>query len=149
MNTSITQAQLIAAIEPNLAAERQALAAGDPSWDLPEFSEARRLTAELGMQWDFDGWEDALNCIKTHSELGGVAVNLYLAKIDNGEGGSTKFRAINCDEALEEAMSWAKAGDWSENNNAHVSGVTVSVRNIEDADDYADDHFYPEKGAAK
>lgn len=65
---------LIEAIKPNLKAERTALASDQPSWELPEFAEARRLTEELGISWDFDGWEDALNCIERHGMLGGVEI---------------------------------------------------------------------------
>ena len=84
-----TRQQLIAAIEPHLAAERTMLAriergediayAECPNadlngtWDMPEFGEARRLTGELEMVWDFGGWREALNCIEG-GKLGGVTI---------------------------------------------------------------------------
>jgi hypothetical protein len=105
MNPKITHQMLIDAIEPHLNAEDIALKQNLPSWDLPEFSEARRLTAELGMQWDFLGWSDALHCIITHGQLGGIATKSYLAKLDNGEGGTTVIRAANANEALAAAMA--------------------------------------------
>jgi hypothetical protein len=71
----------------------------------------------------------------------------YNAKIDNGEGGSKIISASDSGQALSLALEWAERGDWSDNNNAHVCGVTVSVVNVDDSDDAEDGHFYPQKAA--
>jgi hypothetical protein len=76
-------------------------------------------------------------------------MKIYKAKIDNGEGGSKTITARDSGQALSLAMEWAERGDWSESNNAHVSGVTVSVVNVDDSDDAEDDHFYATTEAAK
>jgi len=59
----------------------------------------------------------------------------YIATIDGGEGGDTVIGAASADEALVDAIDWAKDGDWPE------AGCKISVR-VEsegDEDDWAEE----------
>ena len=100
-NTTITAQQILDAIKPHLAAEREiaariqrAIGADrlwklpedetapvedlprnwevNGTWEMPEFAEARRLTAAAGCVWDFEGWDRAADAVRFHLSLGGV-----------------------------------------------------------------------------
>lgn len=146
MNTTITEAMLVKAIEPYLTAETLTLMLGMPSWNIPSFSEARRLTEMIGMQWDFESWAATLHSIQYHHRLGGIGTRLYKGTIDQGEGGTKIFRAPNVDHAMAQLTQWSEGGDWKEFDPTDPACVLLRVENIEDPNDCKETHWRPEVG---
>lgn len=61
---------------PAIAAIEAGLAAGgdEEDWEAPEFEAAREATQEMGISWDFDGWEDTLTMLR-NGKIGGTEVS--------------------------------------------------------------------------
>lgn len=53
----------------------------------------------------------------------------YVAKIDGGEGGETIVRADSAADALDQAIEWARGGEWDE------GGINVDVAVVAEDDD--------------
>ena len=62
----------------------------------------------------------------------------YTAQIDGGRGGTETFTADTAAEALVQAITWAKDGDWPEEG----CDVDVSVENEEDIEDTAEETIH-------
>lgn len=65
-------------------------------------------------------------------------MNTYTGYIDGGEGGTDTFEADTANEALVDAIAWARDGDWGDGG----CNVTVSVINDDDPDDEAREEIY-------
>lgn len=62
-------------------------------------------------------------------------MNNYQALIDGGEGGEETFEAESAEEALIEAIEWAREGDWGDGG----CDILVRVTNEADEDDTLDE----------
>lgn len=60
---------------------------------------------------------------------------MYEARIDHGAGGETEVEATSIDEALTQAIAWAREGDWPEGGCEVLVGVSLLDSRGQEADE--------------